>query len=149
MTADAVDAAAARRPSLRRRRSLRRRLPVWIGTTVALLLTLVHRRAVDRVRKVEAAGRRDGVYLRRSLAGADVDSTSATALASVEARRVRAALALLSPAQLQAVGLAYFDGLTYSQVAEVVGAPLSTVKSRIRVGLQRLRLALETVEPAT
>ena len=41
MTADAVDAAAARRPSLRRRRSLRRRLPVWIGTTVALLLTLL------------------------------------------------------------------------------------------------------------
>lgn len=107
------------------------------------VLTLVHRRAVDRVRAAEAAARRDAAYQRRALAGTEVDTTSATALATLEARRVRAALAVLAPQQRRAVSLAYFGGLSHAEVAAVVGAPLGTVKWRIREGLQKLRRALE------
>lgn len=117
------------------------------GSVLAWLLTLVHRRAVDRVRSTQASVRRDEAHLRRSLAGTDVDTTSVTALASLEARQVRAAMALLHPAQRHAISLAYFQGLTYVEVAELVGAPLGTVKSRIRSGLLTLRSALETPEP--
>lgn len=117
------------------------------GSVLAWLLTLVHRRAVDRVRSTQASVRRDEAHLRRALAGADFDSTSVTALASLEARQVRAALAVLTPAQRHAISLAYLEGLSYPEVAEQVGAPLATVKSRIRSGLQTLRSALETPEP--
>lgn len=116
------------------------------GSVLAWLLTLVHRRAVDRVRSTQASVRREEAHLRRALAGADFDTTSVTALASLEARRVRAAMALLAPGQRDAISLAYFEGLTYVEVAELVGAPLGTVKSRIKSGLQTLRSALETPE---
>lgn len=117
------------------------------GSAVARVHTIVHRRAVDRVRSAQASARRDEVYLRRALAGTDGDTTSGTALASVEARRVRAALACLPPQQRNAIRLAYFEGLSYSEVAAAVGAPPGTVKSRIRSGLQRLREVLEGAEP--
>jgi RNA polymerase sigma-70 factor (ECF subfamily) len=113
------------------------------GSAVSWLLTLVHRRAVDRVRATQASARRDEAYLRRESDAVDVDLTSVTALASIEASRVRAALAALSPAQQQAISLAYFDGLTHTEVAAVLAAPLGTVKFRIRGGLRKLRSALD------
>lgn len=113
------------------------------GSAIAWLLTLVHRRAVDRVRASQASARRDEEYLRRELAAAAIDTTSITALASVEARQVRAALATLPPPQRLAICLAFFDGLTHTEVAAVVAAPLGTVKFRIREGLRKLRSALE------
>jgi RNA polymerase sigma-70 factor (ECF subfamily) len=117
------------------------------ASVAAWLLTLVHRRAVDRVRSTEGSTRVEEAYRRRAWPHGDVDSTSDAALASLEARQVRAALARLSPPQRQAIGLAYFDGLSHSEVAAVVGAPLGTVKSRIRDGLQKLRVALDSAAP--
>ena len=108
----------------------------------AWLLTLVHRRAVDRVRSVHAARRREDAHHRLALAGSDVDGTSTTALDSLEAKQVRAALARLAPPQRQAISLAYYDGLTHVEVAAAVGAPLGTVKYRIRAGLRALSVAL-------
>lgn len=117
------------------------------GSVMAWLLTLVHRRAVDRVRSAQASAGRTDTYLRRAMAGGDVDTTSVSALASLEVRQVQDALTVLTPPQRHAISLAYFEGLTYLEVAEVVGAPVGTVKSRIRGGLLRLRRALEPAEP--
>ena len=115
------------------------------GSVVAWLLTLVHRRAVDRVRATQASTRRDAAYQRRELA-ADTDTTSVAALAFVEAQQVRAAMSELSPTQRQAIRLAYFDGLSQTEVAARVGAPLGTVKFWIRGGLRKMRSALEAVD---
>jgi RNA polymerase sigma-70 factor, ECF subfamily len=115
------------------------------GSAIGWLMTIVHRRAVDRVRSAQATTRREETYLQRELATAELDTTSAAVVTLVEARRVRAALALLSPAQQQAISLAYFEGLTHNQVAATLGAPLGTVKSRIRDGLLRLREALDSL----
>jgi RNA polymerase sigma-70 factor, ECF subfamily len=120
------------------------------GSAVAWLLTLVHRRAVDRVRATQASERREEAYLRREWAGADADVTSTRALASLESERVRAALTRLPPPQREAISLAFLEGLTYVEVAAVVEAPLSTVKFRIRAGLRRLRQDFEArASPAT
>jgi len=59
-----------------------------------------------------------------------------------EGQRVRSALAQLPPDQQKALGLAYFSGMTQEQIAETLGQPLGTVKTRIRLGMQKLRLIL-------
>jgi RNA polymerase sigma-70 factor, ECF subfamily len=117
------------------------------GSGAAWLFTLVHRRAVDRVRSTQLSARRDQAWARWARAGTELDTTANSALASLEAGRVRSALANLPPPQRHAISLAYFDGLSYSEVAAVVGAPLGTVKSRIRAGLQQLRQAMHAPEP--
>ena len=112
------------------------------GTPQSWLLTIVRRRAVDRIRATEAALRREATYVRRETPSGEVDTTSDTVHASLEAQRVRAALADLTALQRRAIGLAYYGGLTYKEVAAVLGTPPGTVKSRIRDGLIRLRVAL-------
>lgn len=59
-----------------------------------------------------------------------------------ESQRVRAALAQLPPDQQKALGLAYFSGMTQEQIAAMLGQPLGTVKTRIRLGMQKLRTIL-------
>jgi RNA polymerase sigma-70 factor (ECF subfamily) len=60
---------------------------------------------------------------------------------------VRAAITVLTPAERQAIELAYFGGYTYRDVAAVLNTPEGTVKSRIRLGLQRMRRALAPLGP--
>ncbi|HEY4397932.1 MAG TPA: sigma-70 family RNA polymerase sigma factor, partial [Acidimicrobiia bacterium] len=66
------------------------------------------------------------------------------ALALVTAERVRSALEVLPDEQRRAIQLAYFGGKTYRQVAEVLGIPEGTAKSRLRLGLRRVADVLET-----
>jgi RNA polymerase sigma-70 factor (ECF subfamily) len=101
----------------------------------------VHRKAVDRVRSAEAAERRDAAYGQREVAVAH-DETSEEAAASIEAQRVRAALAHLTSKQREAVELAFFGGYTHTEVATMLDLPVGTAKTRIRDGLIRLRDAL-------
>jgi RNA polymerase sigma factor (sigma-70 family) len=108
-------------------------LRTWLGT-------LTHRRAVDYVRREEARRRRSERDAARAVSAPDVEEL-ATAL--VAAERVRAALDLLPNDQRRAIQLAYFGGKTYRQVAEVLGIPEGTAKSRLRLGLRRIAEALE------
>ena len=108
-------------------------LRTWLGT-------LAHRRSVDYVRREEARRRRAERAASRADVPPDVEEM-ATAL--VTAERVRAALDLLPPDQQRAIQLAYFGGKTYRQVAEVLGIPEGTAKSRLRLGLRRIADALE------
>lgn len=108
------------------------------GGVLPWILTMTHRRAVDRVRSTESARQRD---TRFSLLGhgADVDIVSETVMASMETARVRKALTSLTELQREAITLAYYGGYTYQEVATLLGVPIGTIKTRMRDGLIRLR----------
>jgi RNA polymerase sigma-70 factor (ECF subfamily) len=118
------------------------------GSARAWVLTLAHRRAVDRVRRCEATRRRDDADAELSRS-TPYDVTSATAHASLEAQSVRAALTALSPPQREALELAYFGGHTHSEVSRLLQIPHGTAKTRIRQGLLHLRDLLTTPASAT
>ncbi|MBF8170294.1 MULTISPECIES: sigma-70 family RNA polymerase sigma factor [Streptomyces] len=108
------------------------------GTVVNWILTLAHRRAVDRVRSVEAAAARDhkAALLDRT---PEYDEVTEQVETRLEREQVRRCLRTLTDIQRQSVTLAYYRGLTYRQVAESLALPLGTVKTRLRDGLIRLR----------
>lgn len=108
------------------------------GSAAGWLLTIVHRKAVDRVRSVEAATHRDETWDRET-APTEHDQTAEEAHASLDAQRVRNAVATLTDVQRQAVELTYFGGYTHTEVATLLDVPLGTAKTRIRDGLIRLR----------
>ncbi len=111
------------------------------GSAISWLMTIVHRKAVDRVRSAEASSRRDTTYhdANRTI---DHDATADAADASFEARRVRTALMGLTAVQREALTLAYYGGYTHTEVATMLDLPVGTAKTRIRDGLIRLRDAL-------
>ncbi|MEY2471611.1 MAG: polymerase sigma-70 factor, subfamily [Actinomycetota bacterium] len=110
------------------------------GTLRSFLLTQAHSRAVDIARSSGARRRReDADALRTAEAGYDLERE---VWDMARADHVRDAVATLSDGERAAIELAYFGGYTYREVAELLGEPEGTVKSRIRVGLQRLRTAL-------
>ncbi|WP_299053613.1 ECF RNA polymerase sigma factor SigK [uncultured Nocardioides sp.] len=111
------------------------------GSALSWLMTIVHRKAVDRVRAAEASTRRDLTYHHRN-STTEHDSTAEAAHASLEAHRVRSALATLTDVQREAVELAYLGGYTHTEVAQLLHLPLGTAKTRIRDGLIRLRDAM-------
>jgi RNA polymerase sigma-70 factor (ECF subfamily) len=113
------------------------------GSALAWILTMAHRRAVDRVRASQSQSDRDVAYESRS-STEQPDPTSETALDGIEAHHVRGALSQLSERQGEAIRLAYLDGLTQSQVAERLSIPLGTAKTRIRDGLLALRRIMST-----
>lgn len=108
------------------------------GSPLAWMMTIAHRRAIDRVRSAEARTRRDTAFESRHRE-VDHDQTAETATDNLEARRVRAAVATLTETQRAAVELAYFGGYTHTEVARLLDLPLGTAKTRIRDGLIRLR----------
>jgi RNA polymerase sigma-70 factor (ECF subfamily) len=114
-------------------------LRTWLGT-------LAHRRAVDHVRREEAKRRTAIRDASRPTTVPDVDEM---AMALVTAERVRAALEALPAEQREAIDLAYFGGRTYREVAEVLGIPEGTAKSRLRLGLRRVAGVLEHSEQPT
>ena len=108
------------------------------GSPLGWLLTIAHRKAVDRVRSAEASTRRDASYHQQNQPVAH-DATAEAAHASLEARRVRTALGSLTSVQREALELAYFGGYTHTEVAGMLDLPVGTAKTRIRDGLIRLR----------
>jgi len=123
------------------------RFDVAKGSAISWLLTIVHRKAVDRVRSAEASGRRDAAYGHREMA-VPHDETAESATASLDAVRVRTALADLTTKQREAVELAFLGGYTHTEVASMLDLPIGTAKTRIRDGLIRMRDALGVGEVA-
>jgi RNA polymerase sigma-70 factor (ECF subfamily) len=106
------------------------------GSAMAWVVTLAHRRAVDRVRTEQAAATRE-----QRVARADVsyDVVAETVQARLDAERVRRCLGSLTQLQQESITLAYYRGCTYREVAALLDVPLGTVKTRLRDGLIRLR----------
>ncbi|HNM84677.1 MAG TPA: ECF RNA polymerase sigma factor SigK [Mycobacterium sp.] len=111
------------------------------GSALAWLMTLAHRRAVDRVRTEQAATKRDMRYGVTAI-DRDVDVVIDSVVGFDERRRVADCLEGLTDLQRECIELAYYDGLTYPQVSERLSTNLPTVKSRMRDGLRSLRRCL-------
>jgi len=103
------------------------------------ILTLVHRRAVDLVRREQ---RRRTEPLEGTPEAADGSAEEAAWL-RLDRERVQAALAQLPDQQREAIELAYYGGYTQSELADRLGQPLGTIKSRMFAGLTRLRELLD------
>ena len=110
------------------------------GAAHTWISTMTHRRAVDRVRSEQAA--RDRQLRVAQAVAPPYDDVSEAVEIRFEQEQVRRALDQLTDLQREAITLAYYGGNTYREVAEMLGAPLATVKTRLRDGLIRLRDAL-------
>lgn len=120
------------------------------GTAKSWVLTIAHRRAVDRVRREQR--QREQMEAEAAQADPSLTDEGAPEQAVVEvdfqqwqSRRVQAAMGRLSDIQREAIELAYYGGRTHVEVSEELGVPLGTAKTRIRDGLARMRDALEEV----
>jgi RNA polymerase sigma-70 factor, ECF subfamily len=112
------------------------------GSPLAWLLMLAGSRAIDRLR---ANGpRRAECEVSDESLGADTGSPTPEEDAAIAQRRrlVRSALAHLVPEQRRLIELAYFEGFSHTEIAASLGQPLGTVKTRIRLGMTRLRETL-------
>lgn len=116
------------------------------GSVRGWVLTIAHRRAVDVVRSEQAARDRITREGARSF-GRPFDEVEEAVLAHAQDAEVVGALRSLTDLQRRAVELAYYQGLTHREVAQVLGVPLGTAKTRIRDGLQRLSIALSPAMP--
>jgi RNA polymerase sigma-70 factor (ECF subfamily) len=106
------------------------------------ILMLARSRALDRIRRRDSSRRREEEVAGDSRLLA-VHPVGTERLEATERRsRVASALGILSPEQRHCIELAFFEGLTHTQIAERLQAPLGTVKSRILLGMNKLRQAL-------
>lgn len=112
------------------------------GSARGWVLTMAHRRAVDRVRSEQSARDRED-RVAREQTERPFDGVAAEVEQRFESQAVRQALTELTAVQREAIELAYYGGNTYREVAALLGAPLGTVKTRMRDGLIRLRDAME------
>ena len=108
------------------------------GSALSWMLTIGHRKAVDRVRSAEAQSRRDTAYEAHEQ-DRPYDMTAEDAHRNLDAQRVRKGLDTLTETQRGALELAYFGGYTHREVAVMLDIPVGTAKTRIRDGLIRLR----------
>jgi RNA polymerase sigma-70 factor, ECF subfamily len=105
------------------------------GRLATWLLTIARNRAIDLLRHHA----RSSGPLPPDRGGEPTQDPADLAAAADRAQRLAEAMTTLPPPQLEALQLAYFDGLTHGEIAEQLGVPLGTVKGRIRLGLDRLR----------
>jgi RNA polymerase sigma-70 factor (ECF subfamily) len=108
------------------------------GSGMAWVMTMAHRRAVDRVRSEQATAERHHRFGSREVEP-DYDSVAESVEDRLDREAVRRCLSSLTDLQRQSVTLAYYQGLSYREVADRLGLPLGTVKTRMRDGLIRMR----------
>ncbi len=108
------------------------------GSASSWIHTMAHRRAIDRVRSSQASHDRDQRVAARDHTPA-YDEVAEKVEARLEQEQVRRCLGTLTELQHESVTLAYYGGYTYREVADLLNAPLGTVKTRLRDGLIRLR----------
>lgn len=107
------------------------------GSGATWMMTIAHRRAVDRVRSATAAAARETRTAEVPIPSGD--EVADTVEANLDAERVRRCLGGLTEPQRESITLAYYAGYSYRQVGELLGVALSTIKTRIRDGLIRMR----------
>ncbi len=114
------------------------------GTLRNWILSIVHHRAISRLRGWGGRGRRD---IEISAVEHELELPDAWEQVSMELQRdaIRKALARLPPEQRQTIELAYFSGLTHVEISQRMGVPLGTVKGRMRIGLEKLRNDMKQV----
>ena len=115
------------------------------GSTHTWILSMVRNRSIDVLR---ARRRRPVQQLAEGVDPADSADVPAQAVTNVDAGAARQALDALPPEQKQVIELAYFGGLSHSEIATQLAAPIGTVKGRIRLGLDRLRVAMGVQQDA-
>ena len=108
------------------------------GSGMAWVLTMAHRRAVDRIRSAQKSHERDLKIGIRDMER-EFDGVAESVEIRVENERVKGAMARLTPLQREAVILAYYGGYSHSEMSQILGIPLGTVKTRLRDGMIRLR----------
>lgn len=110
------------------------------GALRTFLATMARRRAIDQLRR---SGRRVANEERSArIESTPVPNLEESAMALIDGERLRAAVERLPAEQRRSIELAYFEGLTFQQVATATGAPEGTAKSRLRLGLERLASTL-------
>ena len=107
------------------------------GSAMAWVVTIAHRRAIDRIRATIAQAQREQRV--GTLGEPPPASVADTVESQLDAERVRRCLGSLTGLQRESVTLAYYGGYTYPQVAALLGIALGTIKTRIRDGLIRMR----------
>ena len=110
------------------------------GSVRGWLMSIVHHRSIDLLRRKTAFR---PAPLEEAAGQASDDDTAAQAEVNVTNAGMRQALEQLPAAQRKTIELAYFGGYTHAEMAELMGVPLGTVKGRMRIGLQKLRRALD------
>ncbi len=108
------------------------------GSPTSWILTMAHRRAIDRVRSEQSATDREQAVAAASSTTA-YDEVAEAVTTNLEVEQVRHCLSALTELQRESVTLAYYGGYSYREVAELLDAKLATIKARMRDGLIRLR----------
>ncbi|MFS1303557.1 ECF RNA polymerase sigma factor SigK [Streptosporangium longisporum] len=108
------------------------------GTAMAWVMTIAHRRAIDRVRSAQAGTDREERAARLQV-DRPYDEVAESVERSLEQERLRRCLGGLTELQRESVTFAYYGGYSYREVAEFLKVPLATVKTRMRDGLIRMR----------
>ena len=113
------------------------------GSVKGWALTLVRHRAIDAARRGAAAGRSDTVELDARVADTEAVSPPDAAVERSEADALRGFLNQLPDKQSEVIALAFYGGLTHSEIATQLELPAGTVKGRMRLGMHRLRADME------
>ncbi len=111
------------------------------GTPRGWLLSIAHHHCIDRLRRAQRQG--SPAELDEAIADPERSDVFQAAHQHMQRAEIRAALASIPAVQRQAIELAYFAGCAQQEIAALQGVPLGTVKGRLRIGLQKLRLLLE------
>ena len=116
------------------------------GSVKSWLLTIVRNAAIDRHRGKEGRARQDRPIDEVEYLLGENDDPHAQAVEHLQAEQIKAAIEQLPEEQREAITLAFFNGLTHQEIAERTGAPLGTVKGRMRLGLRKMRQQLVDLE---
>ncbi len=116
------------------------------GPVLAWLATMARTRAIDRLRLRGPRGRAEQLSMNHNGRSQDERHFENQTIERLDAHRVNDAIAAVPKEQREAVTLAYFSGMSHSEVAEHLGVPVGTVKTRIRLGMSKLRELLRSTQ---
>ena len=119
------------------------------GSVRNWMLSILHNRGVDRLRTLGAMSRRQDALEQVELRRPDEPDAATLGIGRAMAGSLREELSALPDEQHRVLKLAYYGGFTHLEISEMLGLPLGTVKSRMRLGLERLRRGLGAAEAAT